>query len=153
MPYLFTTPTPLARRGIAAVIAMVYLVLFSTLAVGFYVTTNNQTIVAHNENSAAVALSATESGVDFMRYQMAFMNLPYGTTTVNLLSNTSKVLGDSLNGTANMGGSTVSVSNGAINIPSATGWIKLDPTTNARFRATITQKPATNVLVVTIHGG
>jgi hypothetical protein len=141
------------RRGVAAVIAMMYLIIFATLAVGFYATTNNQTIIGHNENSSAVALNAAESGADFMRYQLAYMNLPYGTTTINLMPNTSKVLGDALNGTPNMAGSTVTVSGGAINIPSATGWIKLDSTSGARFRATITQKPATNVLVITIRGG
>jgi hypothetical protein len=88
-----------------------------------------------------------------MRYQLSGIVLPYGTTPTNLLNNASTVLGASLNGTANMGGSTVSVANNAINIPSATGWITVDNNTKARFRATITQVPATTTLIVTVRGG
>jgi len=137
----------------AALIAMMYLTIFATMAVGFYATTNTNAIVASNEMQSNLALGSAESGMDFMRYQLAGIVLPYGTTPTNLLTNAANVLGASLNGTANMGGSTVAVSNNAINIPSATGWITLDNNTKARFRATITQVPATATLIVTVRGG
>ena len=43
------------RRGVASVLAMLYLVIFSTLALGFYsaVTTANQ--LAHNDERAMMA--------------------------------------------------------------------------------------------------
>jgi hypothetical protein len=141
------------RSGVTAILAMMYLGIFASLAVGFYAATNTQTIIAHSENDAAIALMAAESGADFMRYQLANMHLPYGTTPSNLMANTADVLGDAMDGTPNMSGSTVGVSSSAINIPSASGWIKIDPKTSTRFRATITQKPGTSTLIVTVRGG
>src|SRR6267142_1462782 len=141
------------RSGVAALMAMLYLAMFASMAVGFYATTTTNAIVAHSENDVAFSFAAAESGSDFIRYQMANITLPYGTTTTNLMSNTALVLGNELNGTPNMGSKTVSVANGAINIPSATGWITLDNNLKTRFRATITQKPATTTLILTVRGG
>jgi hypothetical protein len=141
------------RSGVAALLAMLYLAIFATMAVGFYAATNTNAIVARSENDAAYALAAAESGSDFMRYQMMNLTMPYGTTATNLLSNTTLVLGNELNGTPNMGSNTLTLAGGAINIPSATGWINLEPKGNSRFRATVTQKPGTNILIVTVRGG
>jgi hypothetical protein len=140
------------RSGVVALIAMMFLIVFASLAVGFYATCNSSVIVSSNEAISEVAMSAGESGMDFMRYQMANITMPYGTTPANLMNNTATVLGAAMNGTPNMGASTVSVVGSAINIPSATGWIKLDNKTGAKFRATITQKPATSTLIVTVRG-
>src|SRR5688572_10596626 len=96
------------RRGFASVLAMVFLGIFATLAVGFYATSNTQAIVGHNERDMALALSAAESGADFIRYHLATMHLPYGTTQSNLLVNTANTLGDALDCTPNMNGSIVS---------------------------------------------
>src|SRR3954466_354886 len=115
-----------SRRGAAAILAMMYLSIFASMAVGFYASTNTQALVSFAERDAANGLSAAESGSDFMRYQMMNITLPYGTNTPNLMTNTTLVLGNELNGTPNMGTSSVSLANGAINIPSATGWITLD---------------------------
>lgn len=142
-----------SRRGAAAMLAMLYLSIFASMAVGFYASTNTQALVSYAEKDAANALSAAESGSEFMRYQMMNITLPYGTNTTNLMSNTKLVLGNELNGTPNMGTSSVSLANGAINIPSATGWITLDSKLKTRFRATITQKPGTSTLIVTVRGG
>jgi len=90
--------------------------------------------------------------MDFMHYQMAGMNLPFGTNVGNLLANTSTSLGSELNGTANMTGSAVAVSGGAINIPSATKWIMVESSSGTKFRGTVTQKAGTSTLVVTVHG-
>jgi Tfp pilus assembly protein PilX len=141
------------RRGAAALIAMMYLIIFATMAVGFYASTNINSIVAHSENDAAFALASAESGSDFMRYQLANITTPYGTNATNLMANTALALGSQLNGTPNMGSNTVSVAAGAINIPSANGWITLDPKLKTRFRATITQKPGSSTLICTVRGG
>jgi hypothetical protein len=138
---------------VAALLAMMYLTIFASMAIGFYASTNTQAIVSHAEYNAACALSAAESGSEFMRYQMMNITLPYGTNPTNLMSNAALVLGNELNGTPNMGTSSVSVANGAINIPSPTGWITLDSKLKTRFRATITQKPGTSTLIITVRGG
>ncbi len=139
--------------GFTSLLAMLYLTIFASLAVGFYAATNTSTIIAHSEQDAAVALAATESGMDFMRYQLVNITLPYGTNASNLMNNTASVLGASVNGTPNMGGKTVVVTGSEIQIPSATGWITLDPTSKSRFRATISQRAGTNNLIVTVRGG
>jgi hypothetical protein len=140
------------RGGFTSLLAMMYLGIFASLALGFYAATNTNSIVAHNENHAALALAAAESGADFMRYQLASMHLPYGTTPANLLANTANTLGDALDGTANMAGNTVSLYNGSIHIPSTSGWITIDGNTKARFRATITQETGSPRLIVTVRG-
>jgi hypothetical protein len=81
------------RSGVVALIAMMFLIVFASLAVGFYATCNSSVIVSSNEAISEVAMSAGESGMDFMRYQMANITMPYGTTPANLLNNTATVLG------------------------------------------------------------
>src|SRR5688572_30244028 len=92
------------NRGVTSLLAMLYLVLFATLAVGFYASSNTSTQVAHNDQQSARAMLACESGTSFMRYQMALMNLPYGTNATNLMANTATALGACLDGTPNMAG-------------------------------------------------
>lgn len=68
--------TPPVRRGITSVLAMIFLGLFSVLAVGFYasITTANQ--VASNELRTSDARLAAESGLQFIRYQLAQLSIP-----------------------------------------------------------------------------
>src|SRR4051812_17262150 len=80
------------RRGIAWVLAMLYLVLFSTLAVGFYAATTMSAQMARNDRSGAEAQLAAESGLQFMRYQLGCMDIPTATTNANLLSATASEL-------------------------------------------------------------
>src|SRR5690242_3839794 len=58
-------------RGMTSVLAMLYLVLFAALALGFYAQTNLGAQVAGNEERALAAQNATESGLQFMRYQLS----------------------------------------------------------------------------------
>lgn len=55
------------RRGVVAVLAMLYLVLFSSLAIGFYAATSSSVQIVNNESRTAQALLAAESGFDFFR--------------------------------------------------------------------------------------
>src|SRR5687768_10425568 len=138
------------RRGIASMLAMLYLVLFAVLAVGFAAGSATSAQVSHNDQMVTRALLAAESGADFIRHLMASLNLPYGTTPANLLNNVTNALAYNLNTTPNMGGNTVQVTGGAIHIPSATGWILMGG--GAKFRATITQVPSTRTLDVSVRG-
>src|SRR5438477_12347687 len=67
-------PAPLKRQGITSVLAMMYLCLFSVLAIGFYASATMSTQLAGNEKQGADAQSATESGLQFVKYQMASLN-------------------------------------------------------------------------------
>lgn len=128
---------------------MMYLVLLATLAVGFYAATGMSGQISKNERCLAQLRLANDSGIEFVRYQLGNIILPYGTNSTNLLSNTATALGNALNGTSNMGGSTIAITNGTIYIPSATTWITVDPTAQTKFRAAITQSG--NNLIVTVH--
>ena len=78
------------------------------------------------------------------------MTIPAGTQTSQLLSAAATSLATQLNGTSNMNGSTVQITNNAIYIPSSTSWTTIDPTVGTRFRIMITQSG--QFLVATVDG-
>jgi hypothetical protein len=143
-----TFPRP--RRGIASVLAMLFLILFSALAVGFYATSTTSAQVSKNERTASEAMLAAEGGLQFMRYQLGSIDIPVNTTNAGLLSAVCAELGRLMDGTSNMGGQTVQISNSTIHIPSPAGWINLDTSGKSRFRATITQSGS--FLILTLFG-
>ena len=49
------------RHGVTALLAMIFLVLFATLAVGFYASTTQTTVIATNEKNGVISLTAAES--------------------------------------------------------------------------------------------
>ena len=128
---------------------MLYLVLFSTLAVGFYSASTMNSMIAGNDKRGQDARRAAEGGMGFMRFQLSSITLPAGTDSSNLLGNVASQLSSALNGTPNMGSNTVQLNSGTIYIPSS-GYITLDSTAKTQFQATITQTG--NILYVTVHG-
>lgn len=66
------------RRGMAAVVAMLFLAIFGTLAVGFYAAATTAAQVSANEQRVMRAGMAAESGMDCVRYQLARISIPYG---------------------------------------------------------------------------
>jgi Tfp pilus assembly protein PilX len=139
------------HNGLASVLAMMFLVLFSTLAVGFYEATGINAQIARNERMMQLADIAADSGMKFMRYQLGSTPLPAGPAS-GLMDSLAAQLGPVLNGTANMGGYTVQNTGGTIWLPAANNWITLDPTTGARFRAKITNTGTTLNVIVTGSG-
>src|SRR5438552_15863237 len=63
------------RRGITSAMAMLYLTLFATLSLGFYASVTTSVQIAKNDLRTAKALLAAESGVQFMRYHLANVDL------------------------------------------------------------------------------
>ena len=131
---------------------MLFLMIFSTVALGFYASVTTSTQVSKSECDVAETLLASESGLGFVRHHLANLNLPYGTTQASLLENVAACLARSLDGTTNMGPYRVVVDAGTIYLPSRNDWIALDRTQNTRFRATITQTSGTTTLVATVRG-
>lgn len=141
------------RRGVASVLAMLYLVLFATLAVGFAEASGLNSQVARNERNLAQARASSDAGLAFARYCLGAMTLPMGTNNSNLLSNVATQLGNQLNNTSDMGGTgcAVAVTGGTtIYLPSQTGWIAADSSSQGKFRITITQNGS--ILIVTSQG-
>ncbi|MEO6436738.1 MAG: hypothetical protein ABIP55_13395 [Tepidisphaeraceae bacterium] len=135
-------------RGVAALLAMLFLVLFSILALGFYATVSTAQQVAGGEQRVVHAFLASESGMEFMRYQMARVSIPGATADNALVTEAYTDLQTLLNGTSNMGSMTVGRSGEVISIPSgATQYINTDA--NSKFRATVTRSGSELVVKVT----
>ncbi|HEX2972779.1 MAG TPA: pilus assembly PilX N-terminal domain-containing protein [Tepidisphaeraceae bacterium] len=137
------------RRGVAAVLAMLYLVLFGILALGFYSTTTTSVQVVHNDSNVTQASLAAESGLQFVTYQLSQVRITPGIAESGVFANLATQLGDNLNSTLNMGGRAVGFNGSTISIPASTGsYINL-PDSDGAFRATITQDGAQVVVKVT----
>jgi len=125
-------------QGMTSVLAMLYLVLFGTLAIGFYAATNTQTQIVNNDERAARAQLAAESGMDFMRYQLSRVYIPPEPLPPDqVIVELHHDLKELLDGTTNMGGQPITLAGNTIHIP-ATGSIALDSSGRSHFRATIT---------------
>src|SRR6266566_2495543 len=65
-----------ARSGITAVLAMLYLTLMASLALGFYSASNTAVIVSDNEQKVERTRLAAESGLDFARFNLSRVLIP-----------------------------------------------------------------------------
>jgi hypothetical protein len=130
---------------------MLYLVLFSTLALGFYAATTTAVQVSNNDSQVSRAFLASESGLDFMRYHLAHVSISaFSTDVTTELANDLK---DRLEPTGNMSGLTVGVSGTVINIPAEPNkYVKLDAAGSGGFRATITDWPEQGKVVMKVIG-
>jgi hypothetical protein len=132
-------------------LAMLYLVLFSALALGFYAATTTSCEVVANDRMIAGAQAAAESGMDFMRYQLSLVTIPSGTTAANLQTELYKDLQQQLNTSANLGSYSIGSFDNVIQIPASTStYIPLDKSNDKSFRATITVW--TGDIVVKVEG-
>ena len=137
-PLAGRSPRPLRPRGTASILAMLFLVLFAVLAVGFMEATEMSAQVSDNDRVSQQERIAAESGMAFIRYQMSAITLPPGTTSANLLSNVAARRGAALNGTTNMGTApdvvtpATSTAPATIYLPTRTGWITADPASRKR---------------------
>ena len=59
---------------------MLYLVVFASLALGVYAQTNIGAQLAANERRCNESMLAADSGLAFMRYQLANLAIPPGLT-------------------------------------------------------------------------
>ena len=125
------------RRGVTAVLAMLYLVLMATLAAGFYAVTNNAVQVTQSHRRVHDAAFAAESGMEFIRYHLAQLSIPYGTPSEKLFGKVKTHLSSAINGTANVNGGSIGLGDTTISIPAgANDWVSADPR-GAQFRITI----------------
>jgi hypothetical protein len=116
------------HRGIAAVLAMLYLVLFSVLSLGFYASVTTATQIAGNEQRIDRARLAAESGMNFIRYHLWALNIDHNIPAEALFSTVYDQLAASLNPTSNFTGKPVTIlgaetANPAIYIPGMQGGV------------------------------
>src|SRR4051812_15171000 len=91
------------RPGVATVLAMLYLALFSVLAVGFFAATSMSAQISRNERRLNDAQLSAESGLQFMRYQLGQVDITTTTLQADLLPKICAELGRLMDGTGNMG--------------------------------------------------
>jgi Tfp pilus assembly protein PilX len=126
------------RRGVTAVLAMLFLVLIGVLALGFFASTTVSMQLAKNDQKGAKALFAAESGVQFMRYHLRHVTVTSSTDANQMMTDLYNDMCAVFNGTGNLGTNTVGFSNNTITIPAEAGkYIPLDGTENTGFSVTI----------------
>ncbi|MDP6635159.1 MAG: hypothetical protein QGG42_09690 [Phycisphaerae bacterium] len=104
----------------AYVLALVMLALCTSLAVAISSGTSLNLARVENMRKAFNAQTAAESGLQFMLQSISGANLPTDTTYDTLTGNLSTALGDVLNDTPNLNGSTVSSTDNTVTIPTIT---------------------------------
>ena len=137
------------RRGVASVMAMLYMMIFSVMALGFYAATTTASQVASNERTSLAAQLAAESGTQFLRYHLSALDIKAGLTADKIFGQVYQQLAERLEPTANMNGRVVGYDGNTISIPQ-TGYIKTEPSGVQKFRITLTR--AGDILVANVVG-
>src|SRR5258706_3910824 len=106
-----------ARSGMTAVLAMLYLTLMASLALGFYSATNTASIVSNNEQKVERARLATESGLDFARFQLMKVSIPGKTKTSQYFSTTAAQLAANMNGSGNLNKGSIYIGADFVRVP------------------------------------
>ena len=140
------------RKGIASILAMLYLMVFSALALGFYAATTTAGQVAGNERTTLAAQLAAESGVQFLRYHLSALDITAGQLPHRMFEDVYHQLATRLDPTMNMGGSIVGYDGTNITVPQ-NGYVKLDPQGKQKFRIIISRSGDLLVARVIGRGG
>src|SRR6185295_14760712 len=91
-----------ARSGMTAVLAMLYLTLMASLALGFYSASNTAILVSTNEQRVERARLAAESGLDFARFNLGRVSIPAKAPLTQHFSMMCDQMSQRLNGTGNI---------------------------------------------------
>jgi hypothetical protein len=140
---------------VTAVLAMLYLALFSTLALGFYSSVTTSAQIAGNDRKTTGARIAAESGMNFMKFQLGTLGVPPRTDPAALFDTVYARLQYKLNASPNMGGHVVGrddsdPANPKILVPGpANAYIAADSSGHL-FRAEVTRYGANGLRVKVI---
>jgi hypothetical protein len=135
---------------VVSVMAMLYLVIFSVMALGFYAATTTAGQVAANERTSIAAQLAAESGFQFLRYHLSALEIPGTTKPDRVLDEVYQQLAKRLDPTVNLGGSVVGYDDGKTVMIPKTGYVRIDPAGSQKFKIALTT--AGDLLVATVVG-
>jgi len=136
------------RKGVTSVLAMLYLVLFSCLAVGFYGAVTTAVQVSSNETHGRRAMLSAESGMEFMRYTLGNVDIPHSTPPDQMWPTLCSQVKAQLDGTRNVNFVTLATPSGeTMALPTIT----ID-SSGSTFQATLIHS-GTQVLVKIIGTG
>ena len=131
---------------------MLYMVIFSALALGFYAATTTATQVANNEKTSIAAQLAAESGIQFLRYHLSALDIQDGLRPDQAFEEIFMQLDSRLENSPNLDGSRVGWDGLTISIPER-GYVNLDREKSQRFRITISRAGDKLVAMVVGRGG
>jgi hypothetical protein len=126
---------------------MLYLVLFSALALGFYSATTMSAQISRNERAISEAQHAAESGLQFMRLKLSQLTIPQKTKDADVPAEVYSDLVEILEKSNNLASRPIAASGSTISIPAIT----LDA--NTRFSATVQWVNSVGRLTVTGMAG
>ena len=137
-----------ARSGMTAVLAMLYLTLMASLALGFYSASNTAVIVSDNEQKVERTRLAAESGLDFARFNLSRVLIGPKTPVTQHFPSLCDQLAARLNGSGNLNnGSIYADGISTVRVPAlTTNFIKSDDK-GGEFQFTITSQPDLHVRV------
>ena len=134
------------RRGAVLIISMIFVLIFSTLAVSLATMSGANVQLASNQHKLNSTLSAAHSGLEAMQYWMDRVTIPDSTSPSNYLSTVFSNLQSDLTAN-NITNISATYSSSTITIPSVT----LASTDNMNFEAAIEQLDS-NTLQMDIIG-
>lgn len=136
------------QRGMTSVLAMMYLILFSCLALGFYAHVTTAVQISSNETHAKRAMLSAESGMDYMRYVLGNVSIPEATPADQIWAALCTQVKQQFDGTLNVSGATLATPSGStMTIPTIT----LD-SSGCTFTASLIQSGQKVILQVTGTG-
>jgi hypothetical protein len=139
------------RRGIASLLAMLYLVIFATLALGFYAAVTTASQLAHNDERSLNAQVAAESGLQFIQYELTRVRVPGIANGQEMLKEVHKDLLAQQSASDNVAGRGIALTGGTIQFPAGFGdFIPLDAG-GAGFRGEISDA-GDGWIRVKVHG-
>lgn len=143
------------RRGVAALLAMLFMVLFSALALGFYASVTMSAQIAGNEKRGVEAMNTTESAVAFLRYFLSKLDVPDTIPADSQFEEAYMQLSGLLDGTDNLNGGSIGYPEPGVMLIPEQGYIKLDrdgPNQEGRQRFKIRIEQAGDAMVATFSG-
>lgn len=130
---------------------MLFLMLFVVLAIGFYASTAMSAQLAANERLISTSQVAAESGMEYMQYHLACLDIPVDKPADKVFEEVYLQLRQRLLGTGNLGTRDIGYDGCTISIPAdPSGYIKLAQS-GSGFRASITDG-GSGVIVVKVTG-
>ena len=146
-------PRQAARRGIASLMAMLYLLIFSTLALGFYSAVTTAAQLAANDEKALGAQAAVESGLAFIRYELSRVRVPGKTPPNQMLEEVLKDLVEQQAATPNINGKGIAIVDNVLHLPAGVNdFVALD-NQGAGFRAEMRMsEDGSDWIKVKVHG-
>src|SRR5687767_856373 len=140
-----------ARKGVTAVLAMLYLTLMASLALGFYSASNTAVMVSHNEQRVERARLAAESGIQFVHFHLTRILIPGKIPPEQRFDDMAAKLALALNGSGNLNAGSIYVDSDTIRIPAdPKAYIKCDER-GSDFQVLI-EKVSTNTIRVSAAG-